>query len=407
MDSRRIRCAVITTDDDFRGSLLGPLSDACSIDVCHEIAKPVNLITTSVVEELLAAGPEVVFLDVSAAPAPSLKLAQYLVDADPSWCVVAIGGEPTPEIVLAALRVGVAEYLDKPVSANDLLSALERISKRIARAPELLQVRTPQSSAADITAIVPACSGSGATTLAVSMATLLAERGAGRVLLVDLDMEMGDVALHLGVSPRFDIVDLVRNSHRLDAGMISSMTEKMPAGFELLAAPEDPRKGQGILPEQVLQTLRVLRRHYSHIVLDCASPLAAIAAQVPDLATRVLYVSAPDVASLYHARRLLPVLQRATSADSVIFSFVLYGVRPEDSPSDEEVRRAVGVAVAGRVREDATAAFRALTAAEPLVASRSNAARDIEALLVRHAAVPPAPAKTSAGMFGRFGRSRA
>jgi pilus assembly protein CpaE len=68
--------------------------------------------------------------------------------------------------------------------------------------------------------------GSGSTTVATNLAIHLHQLTGKKVLLVDLDLELGEIALFLGVQPRFNLVDLVRNFHRMDEELLASYIEQ-------------------------------------------------------------------------------------------------------------------------------------------------------------------------------------
>ena len=137
-------------------------------------------------------------------------------------------------MLLEAMRAGISEYLPKPPGREALYAALERVQRKLAvgsgearRPGELIAVFSPKG-------------GTGCTTVATNLAVHLHRLTGKRTLLVDLDLELGEVAVFLGVQPRFSFMDMIRNFHRMDAELLASYIERDETGVHLLSSPLHP-----------------------------------------------------------------------------------------------------------------------------------------------------------------------
>ena len=110
--------------------------------------------------------------------------------------------------------------------------------------------------------------GSGSTTVATNLAVVLRQLTGKKTLLVDLDLELGETALMLGMRPRFNFVDLVQNFHRLDADLLASFIERHDSGVDLLSAPYHPEKAETVSGDLIRRILVFLRQHYDYVVVD-------------------------------------------------------------------------------------------------------------------------------------------
>ena len=80
-----------------------------------------------------------------------------------------------------------------------------------------------------------------------------------RTLLVDLDLELGEIASMLGLQPRFHFVDLVKNFHRMDSDLLPSYIESHSSGVHVLSSPFEPDIGEQVTGEQIARILGFLR----------------------------------------------------------------------------------------------------------------------------------------------------
>lgn len=406
MELRSVTCALISSDAELRGQLAGSVGAEAGLEIVLEISEPIQRITAKVVENLLSLAPEIVLLDLDGAPAPGLKLAQYLIDADPSLRLILTGPEPSPDLLLATLRIGATEYLKKPVGPKDLMGSLDRIRKKLAPAPhaassESAPAKTP---AGLVHVFVGPRPGQGTTTVASSVACEIARITDSRVLFVDLDLEFGDADLHFGLVPEFDAVDLVRNLHRMDAEMLRSYAMEHESGVRCVLGSGDYDKASSLSPDQIGQLIRLLRRHCDHLVIDAGHPLGVAAAAVVERADTLTFVSRPTLPALRATRRLMPVIERMRGERETPVRLVLSAVRDGEALGEKELTEAVGVASFHELPHDSRSADRALHDGQPVALGKGPLRTAITALASKVLGVEDAG--ESAGVFGRLLRRR-
>jgi len=139
--------------------------------------------------------------------------------------IVLIASSLDPHMMLEAMRAGVTECLQEPITPQSLDQAVRRVL--VDAVPEQL---------GRVVAFIGAKGGVGTTTLAVNTATSLARSASGDVLLVDLHTGSGDAALFVGAEPRFTVVDVLENVHRLDDAFFRGIVEKTKVGAEFLGS---------------------------------------------------------------------------------------------------------------------------------------------------------------------------
>lgn len=158
--------------------------------------------------------------------------------------------------------------------------------------------------------------GCGKTTVAVNLAAMLGKPGTHRVVLVDLDVQFGEVTAALQLRPAHNLYDVVfdANDQRASGAEVAeslatSLTDT-PYGFSVLPAPRDPVQGDAITADDVTQILAVLRHQADYIVVDTPTGLREGALAALDQSEDIVVVSQVDVPGVANLRTFLTMLQR-------------------------------------------------------------------------------------------------
>src|SRR2546428_13887325 len=134
------------------------------------------------------------------------------------------------------MRVGIREVLPRPLTHTALIEAFNRHVSAKTRAITNTQTRAKKKG--KIYCITSAKQGSGATTVAVNLAGIIAARSGQRTALIDLDRPLGDAAAYLNVKPNFTVSDALSAGQRLESVLLQSYMKSSP-WFELLAGVRD------------------------------------------------------------------------------------------------------------------------------------------------------------------------
>jgi pilus assembly protein CpaE len=383
-----IPAALISTDAAFRATVRTVLNSAGGFTLAAEVNVPFVQVADAELKQLRDAQPELLVIDLADDPAVGLKLAQFLADQRPEQRLIAAGPELSPELLMAAMRAGITEYLPKPVAPEALAEALRRTERKLGRANGAA-AREPGT----VLSLFSAKGGSGSTTVATNLAIHLRQLTGKRTLLVDLDLELGEVALFLGAQPRFNLVDLVRNFHRMDAELLASYIEEHASGVHLLSAPYQPERVEAVSAEQIRTILGFLRQHYDYVVVDTPKTFTPATLATFEAADRIYLVTAVDLPSLRNIKRFAPLLDRITGGH--LKEKVRLVVNRHDASateiSDAEVERTLGLPIHWRVANDYESVIRSINAGIPLLldGKASAVARDLRALGAEIAGLAP------------------
>jgi pilus assembly protein CpaE len=215
--------------------------------------------------------------------------------------VIATAPRSEPELMLRAMRAGIQEFLVRPVSLTDFVSAMERIHRRVEIATATGQVYAVFSSKG----------GVGATTTAVNLASALAvNHGAARVAVADLALPGGDVGILFNVRPSYDLGDLAEKIDRLDVELLNSVLAPATDGVWVLAAPERAESAEAVDANAVSSVVSQLRASFQFTILDCEHQLNDRTLSALDVADRILLLTELKVPALRSAQRTIGIFRR-------------------------------------------------------------------------------------------------
>jgi pilus assembly protein CpaE len=226
--------------------------------------------------------------------------------------------------------------------------------------------------------------GSGSTSVATNVAVVLHRLTGKKTLLVDLDLELGEVALLLGVQPRFNFVDMVKNFHRMDAGLLASYIEQHPSGIHLLSAPFHPERAEVVSADDIRRILHFLKQHYDYVVVDTPGSFSPSTLAAFDQSDQVFVVTNLDLPSLRNIQRGLPMLKRVLPRGDEQIRMVVNRYSSDSAISLEDVERTIGLKVFGTISNDYEALIQSINSGKPIVLNgTSKYGRDVKALGAR------------------------
>jgi pilus assembly protein CpaE len=233
-----------------------------------------------------------------------------------------------------AMLAGARDFLTKPPSVDEMVSAIRRAG-RIAQ-DERSKVRPifPGQPGAGLTgplnlaafqtgkviAVYGPKGGVGCTTIAVNLAIAL-HKEESPVIIVDGDMEFGDVAVFVNQQGKNSIVDLAPRAEELDPEIIQEVTVlHPPTGLKILTAPARPEFSESVTGEQFMKVLDYLRSMFAYIVVDCASSLTDVTLSSIDSADLIVLITTQEIPAIKDARLFLDLLSSLKiSRDRLLF----------------------------------------------------------------------------------------
>jgi pilus assembly protein CpaE len=266
---------------------------------------------SKVADELAQAGAGVVCLGPQLDESAVLDLARAFDVNHPELCVVVLAELPSAALWEGALRAGVRGVVSPSATDDELrgvlASALETAARR--QSTVTAAAEEPASLRNRTIAVLSPKGGAGKTTVAVNLAVILARTSNDPVALMDLDLQFGDVANCLQITPQHTLADAARSTTPVDATALKVFLSAHPSsGLWVLAAPETPADADDVSAEMSAHAARMLAEQFTTVVIDTPAGLDEHTLAVAEAATDLLLVSTMDVSSIRSLRKELDVL---------------------------------------------------------------------------------------------------
>jgi pilus assembly protein CpaE len=321
---------------------------------------------------------------------PSLRHASSV--GDTPVLVVAPAGDV--EARIAFIEAGADGVIASGFTPRELESQVEAL---LIRAGRLRPGSEHGLALASLAVFFSPKGGVGTTTLAVNSALLLAgssgETPASRVLLVDLDLQFGQVATHLNLSPRFDVVGLANDEPALaDPALAGSYLAEHPSGLKVLAAPSAPDGDFRVDVEQLERVLAIFRPAYDYIVIDGGSRLDPRVLWTLEQADTHVFVIFPEIAAL-RATSLLLAFLNETATLRARTHFVVNHIFPKELLKTRDIQNLLREQPATEIPYTEVEMIRAVNEGVPIVLSRpaSPASVALRRLAQTMIGIEPAP----------------
>jgi pilus assembly protein CpaE len=264
--------------------------------------------------------PDVILMDINMPDMDGISATELIRQRNPVSQIIILSVQGDPNYMRRAMLAGARDFLTKPPMADELISAVRRAgemarvekAKAVQSAVSVSTVAQPVlgTSLTDgrVIMVYSPKGGTGVTTIAVNLAITL-NNDETRVVLVDGNLQFGDVAIFLNEQGKNTILDLAPRSDELDAEVVEGvMIKHASSGLRVLASPSRPEHADHISSEQFTKLLKYLRQVYPYVVVDTAHMLNDITLAALDVCDLLLLVVTQDIPAVKNVRLFLDLM---------------------------------------------------------------------------------------------------
>ncbi|HSA79334.1 MAG TPA: AAA family ATPase [Geminicoccaceae bacterium] len=256
--------------------------------------------------------PRLLLIDVSGSDLPLSDINALADVCEPGVTVLAVGERNDCGLFRDLLQHGVADYLVKPITPALL-------QKAILSATEQTGVIKGNHKLGKLVAVTGTRGGVGATTVAASVAWLIAHERRRRVALVDLDLQFGTVALSLDLEPSHGLREALENPNRIDGLFMDRVLIQHSERLFVLSAEESPDETLLLDYGAVELLMTELRNKFHYVIVDVPRSPNACTQQVLQSATDLVLVTDLSLAGMRDTMRLTGMLPTTNaSCNSVL-----------------------------------------------------------------------------------------
>jgi pilus assembly protein CpaE len=358
----QLTAQVISYDEDFKRQI-ARLVRACGV--------PVGIVEGRSAEGI---GPDLVIVDIRSDASSGMAAIERLRASSASLGIFAVAAAAEPELILQAMRAGANEFF--PWNAAEGSPQARATEESFHGAVRKTAARREAASAGAkppcVThAFLGAKGGAGTTTVAVNCGVELARLTKRPTLVVDLKSCLGEVALFLGVRPRFTVLDAIENLHRLDKNFLAELVAKHKSGLDILAGSEQFDRPNAQDAPALEELLRVLAKTYDYVIIDAGNVINTTSTAALYAADTIFLVTNPDVPSIRNAQRLVDRV-RQLGAGSERVKVLLNRVSDNHLIAPKQIETALGYGIHHTFTSDYRTVSTALNSGVPLTMTNNS-----------------------------------
>jgi pilus assembly protein CpaE len=293
--------------------------------------------------------PDVVIMDINMPDMDGIKATEIIRRAVPFAQIVILSVQNDPSYMRRAMLAGARDFLSKPPSIDDLNGAIRRAGAmardeksktfQVMPSPAIgggqTMVPIPMGMHGKVIVVYSPKGGVGCTTVAINLAVALNNEDTPLVL-VDGNLQFGDVAVFLNEQPKNSVVDIAPRVDELDPDILSGMLiNHATSGMKVLAAPFKPEHAETVSGAQFVKVLDYLRRMFPYVVVDTSKILDDVTlGAIQDASDLVVLITTQDIPAIKNCRLFLDLAdQLGVPRKRILFAMNKYdkrvGITPE------------------------------------------------------------------------------
>lgn len=321
----KIKVLIVDDIPDTRENLRKLLAFEADIDVVGGSGAGTGLEAIELAKQFK---PDVVLMDINMPDMDGITATKAISESVRTSAVVIMSVQSEPGYLRQAMLAGARDFLTKPISSEELYTTIRRVYDRnapireqeqrisqqvVATQSAVARVQQPQpglpaSGAGHIIVVYSPQAGAGVTTLATNIAAAL-NRQDTRVLLVDCNLQFGDVDTFLNLQAQSNIADLTKAVNDIDMEMLDGVLMTHGSGLKVLVAPPHPEMAYDIATEDVQELIRMLATIYDFVVIDMPTLYDDLTLKLFDVAERIILVATPTIPSIRNTRKILDIFE--------------------------------------------------------------------------------------------------
>jgi len=339
------------------------------------------------VEQAKKLVPDIVLMDVNMPIMDGIQATETLAQEAPNSPVIIMSVQGERDYLRRAMQSGAREFLIKPFSGDELIASIRRVyqleqkkesfmakstggAAPVAAAPAAGEPRRAEQG--QVFFFYSGKGGVGKSLLAANLSVSMANETKGKVALVDLDLQFGDIGVLLNLDHSQGITDLIENIDHMDADFIREIMVDGPFGIKVLLTPTSPELADLVTVDHIRRIFSELRKMFDYIIVDSSAHLGEINLEVLDHADKVVVVTSLSIPSIKNTKLALKIFDSLSiSPDRVVLL-----LNKSDAHSEfnkESVEANLRFPIAGQIPNDAKLVINSVNRGNPFVSTHPEA----------------------------------
>jgi pilus assembly protein CpaE len=311
--------------------------------------------------------PDVILMDVNMPVMDGIAATERISVDLPQAAIIILSVQGEQEYLRKAMAAGARDYLIKPPESDDLTRTIHQVYElQQKRKKSLTAGEETVSQPGQIITLFSTKGGVGKSTIAVNLGVALAQITKGKIVIVDLNLQFGDVAMLLDLTPHRTIADMVSETDLLNAATVEGYLMTHASGVRVLPAPLRPEYAEMVNVHQVESVLKLLQEQYDYVIVDTRPVFDDITLTALDHADLILTIATLDVLTIKSLKLGLEVMA-SLHYESTKLKLVLNQATSEVGVSAHDLEGSLQFPISYRLPSDPKTALAAVNKGIPFV----------------------------------------
>jgi pilus assembly protein CpaE len=261
--------------------------------------------------------PDVILMDINMPDMDGITATTEITSRLPSVGVIMMSVQDEPDMLRRAMLAGAREFLAKPFSLEELITAVRHVS-RLAQQSQRPVVavstngtapRAPETGMGKVIAVVGNKGGVGRSVIATNVAMAIRQLTNKQVALVDASLSFGDVGVMMNVAKSKTFSDITVQPHLLDRELLEDILVTHSSGIRLLLAPSTPQESETVSVEHIRAAVSILSKTVDYVVIDTRPGFDDTMLALMDQSDTLLVVLAMEMTTIKDTRQFLEIAE--------------------------------------------------------------------------------------------------
>ncbi|MFN8527260.1 MAG: response regulator [Anaerolineae bacterium] len=337
--------------------------------------------------------PDIVIMDINMPDMDGIQATAEITKVVPTAGVIMMSVNNDADYLRRAMQAGARNFLTKPIDPDELYNTIRAVYRsydaiRVQQRAMMempMDVRQPTKTVSTdgevrpghVIVVYSPQGGAGCTTIATNLASGLMKKNI-KVLLIDADLQFGDVGVFLKLQSQSTLIDLVSKVDDLDSDFFDSVVSSHESGLKVLLGPQRPEYAEDIEadPTSIARIIEKVANSYDFVVVDTGRHLDETLLSLTDIATKIVLVSTPTLSGVKNTKFMLDLFDKLNyPADKVML--VLNRVeddraRQRVTLETERIEKFLKRIVEGKFPDNQTSILSAVMKGVPAVAVKTE-----------------------------------
>ena len=256
------------------------------------------------------ARPDIILMDINMPVMDGITATEEISLSVPEAVVIIMSVQGENEYLKKAMSAGAREFLNKPFASDDLIRAiLKTYNVESKRKEKTTFVPQKEEISSKVITVFSTKGGVGKTTIASNLAVSIARCSKKRVVLVDLDLQFGDIAIMLNLSVKNTISDLIKETGEIDDYILDDYLVTHFSGLKVLPAPNRPEYAEYITAAHIEKILNELKKEFHYVIIDTSANFHETVLAALDMSDKVLMMSTLDLPTIKNIKSGFDVME--------------------------------------------------------------------------------------------------